>query len=38
MTSTNREPQPKEKMNLTELLKRITPLPWLLVTASDGDK
>lgn len=25
-------------MKLTELLKRITPLPWLEVTATDGDK
>ena len=25
-------------MKLTELLKQITPLPWLLVTATDGDK
>jgi len=25
-------------MKLTELLKRITPVPWLLVTATDGDK
>jgi hypothetical protein len=25
-------------MKLTELLKRITPLPWLVVTATDGDK
>jgi hypothetical protein len=26
------------KPTLTILLKRITPLPWLLVTATDGDK
>jgi hypothetical protein len=38
MTSTNRNPQEKEKMTLTSLLKRIPPLPWLLVTATDGDK
>jgi|ERR1035441_8974434 hypothetical protein len=25
-------------MKLAELLKRITPLPWLEVTATDGDK
>jgi hypothetical protein len=25
-------------MKLTKLLKRITPMPWLLVTAIDGDK
>lgn len=25
-------------MKLTALLKQITPLPWLLVTATDGDK
>jgi hypothetical protein len=25
-------------MKLKTLLKRITPLPWLLVTATDGDK
>src|ERR1035437_7796127 len=25
-------------MKLTELLKRITPLPWLEVNATDGDK
>ena len=25
-------------MKLTELLKKLTPLPWLLVTATDGDK
>jgi hypothetical protein len=25
-------------MKLTELLKRITPLPWLEVTATDGDE
>jgi hypothetical protein len=26
------------KLTLTKLLKQITPLPWLLVTATDGDK
>jgi hypothetical protein len=26
------------KLTLTKLPKRITPLPWLLVTATDGDK
>ena len=25
------------KLTLTKLLKRITPLPWLLVSATDGD-
>ena len=25
-------------MKLTQLLKNMTPLPWLLVTATDGDK
>ena len=26
------------KLKLTKFLKQITPLPWLLVTATDGDK
>jgi hypothetical protein len=40
MTPTNRNPQQKEKkkMKLTDLLRRITPLPWLSVSATDGDK
>ncbi len=40
MTPINRNPHLKEKMKLTptKLLKQITPLPWLLVTATDGDK
>src|ERR1017187_6994949 len=40
MTSTIRKSQQKEKMKLklTKFLKQITPLPWLLVTATDGDK
>jgi hypothetical protein len=28
----------RRNMKLTEFLKRITPLPWLLVTATDSDK